>query len=127
MQNEKSRRAETSSPHEPQIDKKYLRLIEELSKSEQEKAVILDAMTELVLFLDTDLRVIWANKAMLDAFNLKPGQLNGKHCYKALHKRSRACSICPAEKTLKTGAAPRGRRYLLVQEELGFAQLSRTE
>jgi PAS domain S-box-containing protein len=30
--------------------------------------------------------------------------LNGKHCYKALHSRSRACSICPAEKTLKTGA-----------------------
>ena len=85
------------------IDKKYVRLIEELSKSEQEKAVILDAMTELVLFLDTDLRVIWANKAMHEAFNLKPGHLNGKHCYKALHNRSRACSICPAEKTLKTG------------------------
>jgi PAS domain S-box-containing protein len=88
----------------PQIDKKYVRLIEELSKSEQEKAVILDAMTELVLFLDTDLRVIWANKAMREAFNLKPGQLNGKHCYQALHNRSRACSICPAERTLKTDA-----------------------
>ena len=88
---------------DPQIDKKYPRLIEELRKSEQEKAVILDAMTELVLFLDTDLRVIWANKAMRVAFNLKPGQLNGKHCYKGLHGRSKACSICPAEKTLKTG------------------------
>lgn len=87
----------------PQIDKDYIRLFEELRKSEQEKAVILDAMTELVLFLDTDLRVIWANKAMRAAFGLKPGQLNGKHCYRALHGRSRACSICPAEKTLKTG------------------------
>ncbi|HEX7540378.1 MAG TPA: PAS domain S-box protein [Syntrophales bacterium] len=87
------------------IGKKDIRLFfEELRKSEQEKAVILDAMTELVLFLDTNLKVIWANKAMRDAFNLKPGQLNGKHCYRALHNRSRACSICPAEKTLKTGA-----------------------
>ena len=92
-----------ANPQIRQIDKKYVRLIEELSKSEQEKAVILDAMTELVLFLDTDLRVIWANQAMHEAFNLKPGHLNGKHCYKALHNRSRACSICPAEKTLKTG------------------------
>ncbi len=92
-----------ANPRIRQIDKKYVRLIEELSKSEQEKAVILDAMTELVLFLDTDLRVIWANKAMREAFNLKPGQLNGKHCYMGLHNRSRACSICPAEKTLKTG------------------------
>ncbi|MEN6317982.1 MAG: PAS domain S-box protein [Syntrophaceae bacterium] len=86
-----------------QIEKKYLGLFEKLSKSEQEKAVILDAMTELVFYLDTDLRVIWANKAMHDAFNLTPGQLNGQHCYTGLHNKSRACSICPAQKTLNTG------------------------
>ena len=86
-----------------QIEDKYPQLFEEISKSEREKSVILDAMTELVLYLDTDLRVIWANKSMHDAFNLAPGQLNGKHCYLALHNRSRACRICPAEKTLKTG------------------------
>jgi PAS domain S-box-containing protein len=85
------------------IEKKYLGLLEKLSKSEQEKAVILDAMTELVLYLDMDLKVIWANKAMHDAFALEPGQLNGQHCYKALHKRKRTCPICPAEKTLRTG------------------------
>jgi len=85
------------------IEKKYLGLLEKLSKSEREKAVILDAMTELVLYLDMDLKVIWANKAMLDAFALEPRQLNGRHCYKALHKRKRTCPICPAEKTLRTG------------------------
>lgn len=78
-------------------------LLERLSKSEREKSVILDAMTELVLYLDTDLRVLWANQAMHDAFHLESGQLNGAHCYKALHKRNRPCSICPAEKTLNTG------------------------
>ena len=94
-----------ANPHIRGIGKKDIHLFfEELRKSEQEKAVILDAMTELVLFLDTNLKVIWANKAMRDAFNLKPDQLNGKHCYRALHNRSRACSICPAKKTLKTGA-----------------------
>ena len=60
-------------------------------------------MTELVLFLDKDLKVIWANKAMLEAFNLPPGELNGKHCYKALHNRDKVCRVCPAEKTLETG------------------------
>ncbi len=99
----KSVAPDKANPQIREIDEKYVRLIEDLSKSEQEKAVILDAMTELVLFLDTDLRVIWANKAMHEAFNLRPGHLNGKHCYTALHKRSRACSICPVEKTLKTG------------------------
>lgn len=85
-----------------QMGKKYIRPFEVLRKSEQEKAVILDSMTELVLYLDTDLRVIWANKAMQAAFNLGPGQLNGKHCYEALHHRNRACRVCPAERTLMT-------------------------
>jgi len=92
-----------TSSQKHQIEKKYLRLFEKLSKSEQEKSVILDAMTELVLYLDKDLRVIWANKAMHEAFNMALGQLNNKHCYEALHNRSRACRICPAVKTLKTG------------------------
>jgi PAS domain S-box-containing protein len=82
---------------------KKIQPLEALSKSEQEKAVILDSMTELVLYLDKDLRVIWANKAMRAAFNLKPGQLNRRHCYEALHHRSSACRVCPAQRTLKTG------------------------
>ncbi|MDD5475880.1 MAG: PAS domain S-box protein [Syntrophales bacterium] len=84
------------------MKKKNFRPFEALRKSEQEKSVILDSMTELVLYLDRDLRVIWANKAMHDAFSLKPGQLNGRLCYEALHNRSRACGSCPAEKTLRT-------------------------
>ena len=91
------------SPQSGQIEKKYLRLFEKLSKSEQEKSVILDAMTELVLYLDKDLRVIWANKAMREFFKLAPGRLNKRHCYEALHNRSMACRICPAVKTLQTG------------------------
>jgi PAS domain S-box-containing protein len=86
-----------------QIEQKYTRLFEKLSKSEQEKSVILDAMTELVIYLDTDMRVLWANKAMHKAFKLVQGQLDGKYCYKALHNRNKACSACPAKKTLKTG------------------------
>jgi PAS domain S-box-containing protein len=82
--------------------KKRPRPFAALQKSEQEKSVILDSMTELVLYLDTDLRVIWANKAMHAAFKLAPGQLNGEYCYKALHHRSRACRVCPAERTLET-------------------------
>ena len=95
--------SDKKTPQSRQIEKKYLRLFEKLSKSEQEKSVILDAMTELVLYLDKDLRVIWANKAMHEAFNLALGQLNKRYCYEALHNRSRACRICPAMKTLETG------------------------
>jgi len=98
----KATESDKGSPKIPQIEKKYLRLFEKLSKSEQEKSVILDAMTELVLYLDKDLKVIWANKAMHEQFNLAPGQLNNRYCYEALHNRSRACRICPVVKTLET-------------------------
>lgn len=85
------------------MQKKRIQPLAALRKSEQEQAVILDSMTELVLYLDTDLRVIWANKAMRAAFNLKSGQVNSRHCYEALHHRSSACRVCPAQRTLKTG------------------------
>ena len=89
--------------HLGKIEGQYQQLFDKLSKSEQEKAVILDAMTELVLYLDRDMRVIWANKAMHRAFNVEPGKLDGAHCYKTLHKRDSICKVCPAEKTLATG------------------------
>lgn len=76
---------------------------EETATKDIEKAVILDAMTELVLYLDRDMRVMWANKAMHAAFNLAPGRLNGTLCYRTLHGRDRICRVCPAVKTLETG------------------------
>ncbi|MDD5168986.1 MAG: PAS domain S-box protein [Syntrophales bacterium] len=85
-----------------QSGRRSSRRLADIVKSEQEKSVILDAITELVLYLDTDLRVIWANKAMHDAFNMAPGQLHGRYCYEALHNRDKACRICPAKKTLVT-------------------------
>ena len=114
-----------SNPQIREIDKKYVRLIEELGKSVQEKAVILDAMTELVLFLDTDLRVIWANKAMQEAFNLEAGQLNGKHCYEALHIARQGLQHLSGGKDAQDRRTPRRRRYHLVRKKLGLAQLSR--
>lgn len=103
MENEKLRLASKPDRKDKQIERKYRSIIEKLNKSEQEKYVILDSMSELVLYLDRGMRVIWANKAMHRAFNFKPGELDGKYCYKAIHNRTRACGVCPADKTLGTG------------------------
>jgi PAS domain S-box-containing protein len=103
MEEEKLRLLSKPDRKDRQIERKYRSIIEKLSKSEQEKYVILDAMSELVLYLDKEMKVIWANKAMHRAFNLRQGELDGKYCYKAIHGRSRACGVCPADKTLGTG------------------------
>ncbi len=73
-----------------------------LRKSEREKAIILDVMSEIVVYVDTDYRVIWANRAMYDSFHLTPSDFEGGRCYK-VHGRDSACPFCPARSAMETG------------------------
>jgi PAS domain S-box-containing protein len=79
------------------------RVEDALRKSEREKSAILDAMSELVFLVDADLKVIWSNSAIHRQFGIFPGQLEGHHCYRALHNRDKACRICPVVKAFETG------------------------
>lgn len=76
---------------------------EALYRAEREKSAILDAMSELIIYLDKDLRIIWANNAMSRQFNMKPNQLEGRHCYKVMHNLDQHCKTCPAVKAIATG------------------------
>ncbi|MFZ5453406.1 MAG: HD domain-containing phosphohydrolase [Thermodesulfobacteriota bacterium] len=49
-------------------------LEEELLSSEQEKALLLNALVEPILYLDRDLQIVWANRTAIDSLNLTPGQ-----------------------------------------------------
>ncbi len=73
-----------------------------LRKSEREKALILDNMLEMVLFQDTEQRILLANKAAHETFGLPPGQLIGRLCYEVL-KLNKPCPGCPVEKSLNGG------------------------
>jgi len=91
-----------------------------LYQSERDRLTILDAVSELVVLLDRDLKVIWSNKALNRHFNLRPGELNGKRCYESLHKRKRPCRICPALRVMESGRScivdnftAHGRRWTL--------------
>ncbi|MEW6202809.1 MAG: PAS domain S-box protein [bacterium] len=81
---------------------------EALGRSEQEKAVLLDSMSELVVYHDTQMRVLWANKAAGDSVNSVPEQLVGRHCYEIWHQRGAPCEDCPVRKTLATGKPNEG-------------------
>ncbi len=76
---------------------------EALRKAEREKSAILDTMTEMVIYLDTDMKVIWSNSAMNRQFNMKSSQIEGRKCYEVLHKLKRPCRICPVVKSIETG------------------------
>jgi PAS domain-containing protein len=46
---------------------------------EQEKKLILDSLSELVVFMDSELRIIWLNKAALDHVGMKQDDVIGRH------------------------------------------------
>lgn len=76
-----------------------------LRKSEQEKTAILESISEIVIYVDTDMRVIWANNVLLKAFNLSRDQIEGKFCYQVLHNRNKPCRVCPSMKVMESGKA----------------------
>lgn len=81
---------------------------EALRRSEREKALILDAMLELVVYQDAEMRVLWANRAAAASVGLSPEQLVGRRCYEVWHGRDRPCEGCPVEAALHSGEPREG-------------------
>ena len=82
---------------------KRLWVEEALRRSEQEKSAILDGMSGVIVYLDTEMRVIWANRTACEAVRLQPHQLLGRFCYEVWHRRSEPCPNCPVPRTLQSG------------------------
>lgn len=106
-------------------------LIEEaLRRAEREKDLILDSVTELVMYRDLDFRIVWANRAASYAIGVPAAMLTGSHCFELWHRKDRPCDGCPVMETLQTGepregeiASPDGRvwyvRAFPVRDEEG--------
>jgi len=82
-----------------------------LRKSEEEKGIILEAMSELVLYVDTNMKILWANRAAADSVGLTADALVGSYCYKEWFQRSDPCSHCPADKIFETNQPQEGETY----------------
>ncbi len=72
-------------------------------KRELEKSIVLNTISEHVVYHDPGLRVVWTNKAAADFTGQAPDQLWGKLCYEAFFARSQPCEGCPVVKALETG------------------------
>jgi PAS domain S-box-containing protein len=76
---------------------------EPLKRSEQEKAVLFDSISEHVVLQDTKMRVQWVNRAAGESVGVDPQQLVGRHCYEIWQQRSKPCVGCPVVKARKSG------------------------
>ncbi len=94
--------------------------LESLQKSDFLRAKILNAISELVVYLNTEQKIIWANKAAAESVNQSVAELGGKYCYAVWHSRNQPCVDCPVVKALETGipqkaelTSPDGRTWLV--------------
>ncbi|MEA3421961.1 MAG: PAS domain-containing protein, partial [Acidobacteriota bacterium] len=72
--------------------------------NEKKLSTIINSLPDLVMQIDKDLKITWANKATL---RLNPDAI-GQICYKALPGRYSICPNCPIVKALKTGQTEYG-------------------
>ena len=76
---------------------------EALQESEAQKRAILDASIDMIRYVDTDMRIIWANKRTMEALDMAPKEIKGRTCYQLLLGRNTPCDGCPTKKVLETG------------------------
>lgn len=79
------------------------RLEEERKQAEKEKIAILDSMSELVVYLDTEMKVMWVNRAAAESVSSSAQDMVGRHCYDIWHFRGEPCVGCPVVKAIDTG------------------------
>ena len=82
-----------------------------LQEFEQEKELILNSLVEHVIYQDTEMRILWANRAACESANLTREQLLGRFCYEIWPKRSEPCPDCPLRKAMKTGQPEEIEKY----------------
>ncbi|HUT31618.1 MAG TPA: PAS domain-containing protein [Sedimentisphaerales bacterium] len=82
-----------------------------LQRAEQEKERILDSLTELVVYEDRDLVILWANRAACESVAMTREQLIGRYCYEFWGDGKGLCPGCPVLKAIATGRTHEHERW----------------
>jgi len=93
----------------------FLRDVTERKKAEQaiwasenEKRSILNAISDHILFHDTDLLIRWGNEAAARSIGMTQQELVGRYCYELWQGRSEPCERCPVIRAMETGSHTQG-------------------
>ncbi|MEN8135621.1 MAG: PAS domain S-box protein [Thermodesulfobacteriota bacterium] len=87
-----------------------------LRQGKEEWETTFDAMSDIITIQDKDMRIIRANKAAHDFFEVKTGALNGRYCYEIFRGEDKPCAQCPE---LETIADYRAHSGTIKHEKLG--------
>ncbi|MEM3059528.1 MAG: PAS domain S-box protein [Methanomassiliicoccales archaeon] len=76
----------------------------EITSTRKLMEALLNNLAELVVYQDTENRIIWANKAAADSVGMRLKDVIGKHCYEVWNNRESPCENCPIVKSIQTGS-----------------------
>lgn len=65
---------------------------------------LLDGITDSLVLLDAELKIVWANAGTAHHFGLAPEELPGRYCYTVWRQRQSPCEVCPVRESFTTGA-----------------------
>jgi len=68
-----------------------------------EAFAVLDNISEHVVIHDTNMRMVWANRAAAESVGLDKSELAGKSCYKVWHDSTDPCPKCPVLRAMNDG------------------------
>lgn len=77
----------------------------ELRFAKEEWERTFDAITDPVMILDMDYRIVKANRSMAAALNVTPAEAVGMTCYKAVHNKEAPTELCPHARLMEDGQA----------------------
>ncbi|MEW6291005.1 MAG: PAS domain-containing protein, partial [Thermodesulfobacteriota bacterium] len=72
-------------------------------ESERQKQTILDASVDVIVQIDTEMRIVWANRTAGAILNEKPENLMGHTCHKVYQNSDTPCPDCPCKRALESG------------------------
>jgi len=81
------------------------RLQSDIEKSKQQLQAIFDGITDGLIIVDREFRIVAVNKAEAAFLGQSPRELVGKPCYEVYCRGEDACPLCPAHETFATGKA----------------------
>ena len=82
----------------------------QFKKLSQEFNALLDAIPDNIVLLDSDLKILWTNRATARQFNKKSSRMKGQHCYDFYRNVSTPCENCPAIASFNSGREETARR-----------------
>jgi diguanylate cyclase (GGDEF)-like protein/PAS domain S-box-containing protein len=101
----KNDRGEVESILEVSRDITSRKVMEEtLQEKERFLTSVFNSIQDGISVLDKDMRILRVNPTM-ERWYAYAMPLTGKKCYEAYHSRTSPCSICPTQRTFKTGEA----------------------